>query len=102
MITSKAHARARANFALVKYWGKADAELNVPAVGSVSVTLESHWSDTTVELDPHRATDAFVLDGGRRAEQSSRVSACLDLLRARAGVATRARVTSSNNFPTGA
>ena len=99
---SKAQARARANFALVKYWGKADTGLNVPAVGSISITLDALWSDTTVELDPKFAADDFVLDGARRAEQSAKVSACLDLLRARAGVTTRARVASSNNFPTGA
>jgi diphosphomevalonate decarboxylase len=99
---AKAQARARANFALVKYWGKADTRLNVPAVGSISITLESLWSDTVVELDSSLAADDFVLDGARRPEQSAKVSACLDLLRARAGVATRARVTSSNNFPTGA
>jgi diphosphomevalonate decarboxylase len=43
-----------------------------------------------------------VLDGQRRAEQLDKVSACLDLLRERAGVRTRARVVSANNFPTGA
>ncbi|HEX5049892.1 MAG TPA: diphosphomevalonate decarboxylase [Gammaproteobacteria bacterium] len=99
---ARAKARARANFALVKYWGKADTRLNVPAVGSISITLDSLWSDTSIELDPSLAADDFVLDGARRPEQSAKVSACLDLLRERAGVATRARVVSSNNFPTGA
>jgi diphosphomevalonate decarboxylase len=45
MVTSehngRATARAGANFALVKYWGKADARLNVPAVGSISITLDA-------------------------------------------------------------
>jgi diphosphomevalonate decarboxylase len=97
-----ARARAGANFALVKYWGKADARLNVPAVGSISITLDSLWSDTVVEFDTALAADELLLDGERRAEQLTKVSACLDLLRARAGVQARARVTSSNNFPTGA
>jgi diphosphomevalonate decarboxylase len=98
----RASARARANFALIKYWGKADARLNVPAVGSISITLEALWSDTDVELDPELASDELVLDGERRAEQLAKVSACLDVLRERAGVRTRARVVSANNFPTGA
>ena len=98
----RATARARANFALVKYWGKADARLNVPAVGSISITLEALWSDTDVEFDERLAADELSLDGQRRADQLAKVSACLDLLRARAGIRTRARVTSSNNFPTGA
>jgi len=98
----RASARARANFALVKYWGKADSTLNVPAVGSISITLDALWSDTDVEFDPRLAADELLLDGQRRAEQLAKVSACLDLLRERAGVAWRARVVSANNFPTGA
>jgi diphosphomevalonate decarboxylase len=98
----RASARARANFALVKYWGKSDARLNVPAVGSISITLDALWSDTDVEFDERLGADELSLDGQRRADQLAKVSACLDLLRERAGVRTRARVTSSNNFPTGA
>lgn len=100
--TRRASARARANFALVKYWGKADARLNVPAVGSISITLDALWSDTAVEFDPRLAVDELVLDGGQRADQLAKVSACLDLVRERARVSTRARVVSANNFPTGA
>ena len=32
-------ARAGTNSALVKYWGKRDAALNLPAAGSLSLTL---------------------------------------------------------------
>ena len=35
-----ARARARANIALAKYWGKSDEQLNLPAVPSVSITLD--------------------------------------------------------------
>jgi diphosphomevalonate decarboxylase len=95
-------ARAGANFALIKYWGKADPRLNVPAVGSISITLDALWSETKVELDPKLAADEFTLNGRSRPEDQAKVSACLDLLRARAGVTTPARITSRNNFPTGA
>jgi diphosphomevalonate decarboxylase len=98
----RASARARANFALIKYWGKADSGLNVPAVGSISVTLDALWSDTSVALDPALAADDLVLDGLRRADQLEKVSACLDILRRMAGTNVRARVVSTNNFPTGA
>jgi diphosphomevalonate decarboxylase len=97
-----ATARAGANFALIKYWGKAEARLNVPAVGSISITLDSLWSETTVDLDPDLANDEFSLNGRTRPEEQRKVSACLDLLRSRARVATHARITSRNNFPTGA
>ena len=95
-------ARAGANFALIKYWGKADARLNVPAVGSISITLDTLYTDTEVELDPTLARDELWLDGKRRDEDVVKISACLDLLRAKARVTTRARVTTGNNFPTGA
>jgi diphosphomevalonate decarboxylase len=98
----RASARARANFALIKYWGKSDARLNVPAVGSISITLDSLWSDTDVEFDAAFAADDLELDGSRRVDQLAKVSACLEPLRERAGVRTRARVVSRNNFPTGA
>lgn len=97
-----ARARAGANFALIKYWGKADARLNVPAVGSISITLDALWSETTVELDSTLGADEFSLNGRSRPEEQSKVSACLDLLRTRAGVTARARITSRNNFPTAA
>jgi len=98
----KSRVRARANIALIKYWGKADAELNTPAVGSISVTLEGLWSDTEVEFDSGLAADTLLLDGESRPAQLERVSRSLDLLRQLAGVHTRARVTTANNFPTGA
>jgi diphosphomevalonate decarboxylase len=98
----KARARAGANFALVKYWGKADERLNVPAVGSISITLDALYTETQVELVPGLATDELVLDGKRRDADVAKISACVDLLRRAAGVETRVRVTSRNNFPTGA
>ncbi len=95
-------ARAHANIALVKYWGKSDPVLNVPAVGSLSVTLDKLWSDTQVEFSPALRHDSLVLDGKQDAAQLARVSGCLDLLRERAGTHDRAAVVSRNNFPTGA
>jgi diphosphomevalonate decarboxylase len=98
----KSRARARANIALLKYWGKADSDLNIPAIGSISMTLDSLWSETEVEFDAGLGSDSLLLDGDSRPEQLERVSLFLDLLRKRAGVTTRARVVSDNNFPTGA
>jgi diphosphomevalonate decarboxylase len=98
----RAAARAGANFALVKYWGKADARLNVPAVGSISITLDALYTDTEVTLAPELQRDELVLDGKRRDEDLAKISACIDLLRRKAGIDTRVRVASRNNFPTGA
>jgi diphosphomevalonate decarboxylase len=102
VIVGKATVRARSNIALVKYWGKRDAALNIPAVGSISITLDALWTDTTVTFDDSLGRDRFVLDGQERGAELERVSACLDLVRERAGLAAPAEVVSTNNFPTAA
>ena len=102
MSTKQAVARARSNIALIKYWGKRDSRLNLPAVGSISITLDGLWSETRVEFDPSLARDEFTLDGEQQADQAERVSACLDLLRERAGMRIAARIDCQNNFPTAA
>ena len=98
----RADAVAYANFALVKYWGKRDAELNLPDVGSISITLDALWSRTRVELDPALELDSFELDGQTVAPGADRVRALLERMRAIGGSSIRARVSSCNNFPTGA
>lgn len=95
----QAAARAHANIALVKYWGKRDAALNLPATGSISVTLEALYTDTQVVFDQSLVADEVALESGG---DTNRVAAFLDLVRQRAGIATFARVHSRNNFPTGA
>jgi diphosphomevalonate decarboxylase len=94
----RASARARANFALIKYWGKADARLNVPAVGSISITLDALWSDTDVELDPSLAPTSSCSTVSAAPSSSTRCPRVLDILRERAGVRTRARVGARTTF----
>jgi diphosphomevalonate decarboxylase len=98
----QAKVRARSNIALVKYWGKADSKLNLPAVGSISVTLDGLWTDTAVNFDAAFEQDSLLLNGREAGAERCRVSVCLDLLRALAGTELKARVESSNNFPTAA
>jgi len=99
--TGAVTARARANIALVKYWGKRDRALNLPAAGSLSVTLDALTTTTTVRFDPDLAADSLDLDGEPAPEPSlARLSAWLDLVRKRAGIDARAEVVSANDFPT--
>jgi len=98
MTSAPVIARACANIALVKYWGKRDAELNLPAAGSLSLTLAGLVTETSVSFDSQRTTDELVLDG--KPSDGSRLTPFLDLVRARAGMAQRARVISRNHFPT--
>ena len=41
-------ARAGVNIALVKYWGKRDPQENLPAVGSISMTLRDLFTQTSI------------------------------------------------------
>ena len=95
-------AQAQPNIALVKYWGKRDAALNLPAAGSLSITLDALHTRTRVRFDDSLDADDITLNGERDASQTRKLGAFLDLFRARAGIATRARVESGNDFPTGA
>ena len=98
----RARARARANIALVKYWGKSDTALNLPAVGSISITLDELVTETLVEFDSSFQTDTFHLNGKERGDQRHRITDCLTFLRQQRGVDFGARVESQNHFPTAA
>jgi diphosphomevalonate decarboxylase len=96
-------AEANPNIALVKYWGKADAALNLPVTGSLSLTLDTAPTRTTVAPDPALAADEFVLGGEPQAGRPlDRVRRFLDLVREASGRAEFSRVESTNLIPTGA
>ncbi len=100
-MTGTATARACANIALVKYWGKRDPARNLPAAGSLSLTLGALVTETTVSFESALANDELILDGAiARPKDLQRTSTFLDLIRTQAQIATRARVTSKNEFPT--
>jgi diphosphomevalonate decarboxylase len=99
----RATARAHANIALAKYWGKKDEGKNLAAVPSLSLTLDALVTTTTVEFDDALGEDLLTLDGRpARDKEKKRVVGLLDQVRRAASSATHARVTSSNSFPTAA
>lgn len=95
-------ATACANIALVKYWGKRDSALNLPARGSLSLTLDALRTHTEIELVDAPA-DSLEIDGARQHGRSlERASRFLDLVRAGAApelARRRARVISATTFP---
>jgi diphosphomevalonate decarboxylase len=97
-------ADAGTNIALVKYWGKRDSGLNLPAAGSLSLTLRELGTRTTVRFGADvGGQDRVILNGQEATGRAyARVSAFLDLVRERAGVATRAEVITENSVPTSA
>lgn len=96
-----AEAIAHPNIALAKYWGKRPGTTDVPAVPSLSVTLDGLVTRTRVTVDPGLTADEFVL-GGRPAAAAvtAKTSTWLAGVRARAGHGQFARVESTNDFPT--
>ncbi len=98
----RASAIAHPNVALIKYWGKKDAADNLPAVGSLSLTLGALSTETTVEFDPALTHDVLVLNGHEQPLEQGRLTACMDAFRAFAGCDEFAAVTTVNDFPTGA
>ena len=99
----RARARALANVALVKYFGKRDLALNLPAAGSLSLTLEPFSTTTEVTFDEALVNDEVILAGALADENfTARVTRFLDIVRQRAGSNCRARVITKNAFPTAA
>jgi diphosphomevalonate decarboxylase len=103
---SAATAVSGTNIALVKYWGKRDAALNLPAAGSLSLTLAGLGSETRVRFAPDAGEggrDRVLLEGGLAdAKFTERVRRFLDLVRARAALAWPADVATTNTVPTAA
>ena len=93
----RATAKAQPNIALIKYWGKRDVARNLPAVGSISMTLADLYTTMSVEFDDSLQHDALFVNGEPNTSMLPRISRCLDNVvgAGRDG----ARVTSESNFP---
>ncbi len=102
MPVDRIRASARPNIALVKYWGKRAQPLNLPAVPSLSITLDSLETATTVRCAARLTQDQFTLDGQPDPAAAARVTPFVDLFRQLAGTDLRVAIDSANNFPTAA
>lgn len=96
-------ARAHANIALIKYWGKKDDELAIPMNSSLSLTLDCFYTETEVVFDDNIDEDYFYLNGNKEDKDATlKVSKFLNLFRNEAGIKTPAIVKSNNYVPTAA
>jgi diphosphomevalonate decarboxylase len=96
---------AHPNIALIKYWGKRPGAGNLPAVGSLSITLDTLRSVTCVRIDEALGADVLLYGGAQAgSHDTARVQQFLGRVRALAGMAAGpyCRVQTDNNFPTGA
>lgn len=95
-------ARANVNIALVKYWGKRDPALNLPATGSISLTLDRLGVEADVAFDDRDGPDLVEIDGTAGAgDEAERVRRFLDVVRAEAGRRGRATVSTRSTVPRG-
>ncbi len=96
----RATATAQPNIALIKYWGKSDTRRNLPAVGSISITLADLSTRMSVEFDSALPQDVLTVNGHANEALLPRVASCLDEVAGRQR--DPARITSEANFPIGA
>ncbi|KAI0885421.1 Diphosphomevalonate decarboxylase [Annulohypoxylon maeteangense] len=114
----KASTTAPVNIAVVKYWGKRDAKLNLPTNSSLSVTLSQAdlrtLTTATCSASYQGQEDSLTLNGEPSDITGARTQACLRELRSRRAAVESAnpslpklstyplRIVSENNFPTAA
>ena len=97
----KTTAIAPSNIAFTKYWGRKDEKLRLPMNGSIAMTLSDLLTTTTVEFSKQQIKDEFLFNGDPSEKETSKVINHLDRVRNLAGIDLKAKVSSSNNFPTG-
>ncbi|KAJ4408035.1 diphosphomevalonate decarboxylase [Gnomoniopsis sp. IMI 355080] len=114
----RASTTAPVNIAVVKYWGKRDAKLNLPTNSSLSVTLSQSDLRTLTTASCSAAyppnSDSLLLNGSPSDISGARTQACFRELRTRRAALEAAdpslpklstmplRLVSENNFPTAA
>ena len=102
-MTLQARARAHPNIALIKYWGNAHDTLRLPLNASISMNLESLFTETTVHWQGDLTQDMVMINGGAATSTATqRVSQFLDHVRQHYHLTDYALVESTNNFPMGA
>lgn len=95
---TRGEAFAPANIALCKYWGKRDAELNLPVNSSLSISLGKLGTKTVIKFS--KTADKIFLNGKPAPKAfAARLSAYLDLFR---NEGQFFEVRTKNNIPTAA
>ncbi|WP_239253841.1 diphosphomevalonate decarboxylase [Listeria ilorinensis] len=96
----KKTAVAHTNIALIKYWGKRDEKLILPANSSLSLTLDQFYTKTTVEWRKDLKEDLFVLDG--KEQKDEKVVRFMEIIRKQFAVNQYVSIVSENHVPTAA
>ncbi len=98
----KCTAKAPANIAFLKYWGKSDDLLRLPANSSFSMNLSEAFTLTTVECSDSLNRDVIEFEGETVSEKEThRVIGFLGAIRSRSGIRSFSHVRTKNSFPKG-
>ena len=98
---SEVTAIAHPNFALIKYWGKTDFVNNIPAMSSISLTIDTLTSTTKISQQPEMQENIWELNGERQPDLGQLLPT-LDYLSKVGKVNEPCLIQSDNNFPTAA
>ena len=69
--------RTSPNIALIKYWGKRNTIKNLPAVDSISITLDNLWTEMNVIFSSDLSNDELFINE-KKENNISRVKNCID------------------------
>ncbi len=98
----EATARAPANIAFIKYWGKKNEKLRLPMNSSLSMNLSEVFTNTRVRFDDNLKRDTVYIDGKPAQEKEKhRVITHVNRIRRLGKIKARVEVESNNNFPPG-
>ncbi len=89
---------APSNIAFIKYWGKKDEILRLPANTSISMNLSNLNTTTTVEFSKDFENDSVEIN--KSTTDAPRVIKFIDIIRKRANIIGKVKIVSENNFPT--
>jgi diphosphomevalonate decarboxylase len=95
----KATAKANANIALVKYWGKRNKKLILPYNSSISMTCDGLFTISTVEFSDKLKKDLIFINDKELEKDEKNLFGHLEKIRQMAGIKERAKVVSQSNFP---
>ena len=98
----KTTAKAPANIAFIKYWGRKNEKLRLPANNSISMNLSNVFTITTVDSPEDLKQDEIEMVGETLdKKEKERIVAHLDRIRTFAKINTFFKVKTRNNFPKG-
>lgn len=96
-------ARAHTNIALLKYWGKINSDLILPANDSISLTLDKFYTDTEVTFSDEYTSNLFYLNHQLiDVKKMQRINRVLEAVKSEFGYQGFAKIESENHVPTAA